>query len=151
MTDLFTKSHIFLNERLTNRNSALEYVSKKAESLGVGKWNDIYEAFKTRESEASTGMLDGIAMPHAISPSINHAAIIYVSLVNEISDWETFDSSNVDKIIAMLVPKDEEKKHLQVISNFATSLVDDEKRAKLDSLNNIDDIYDFLNVNEVEE
>lgn len=152
MSELFKKENIFLNKDLKSRDDVLKYVSEQAENLGIGKKEDIYQSFKDREGEASTGMQDGIAMPHAISEKIENASIIYLTLTNKLSDWETFDDTKVDKVIAMLVPKNGEQQHLEIISNFAASLIDDTKRTELDRLDNIDDIFEFLNVNtEVEE
>lgn len=151
MEDFFSKEHIFLNENINSRDEVLKFISDRAEDLGVGPSSEVYQAFLERERSASTGMQDGIAMPHAISAAISKSAVIYVKLTDSLTDWETFDDTKVNKIIAMLVPKNGEKRHLQILSNFAASLVDDEKRANLDKLDTVDEIYNFLNIMEVEE
>lgn len=148
MNEIFTKNNIFLNKDLTTRDEVLLYLAKKAQALQIGPKQAIYQAFKQREKEASTGMQDGIAMPHAISKEIKHAAVIYVGTKQPIDDWETFDDTKVDKVIAMLVPSDGTKKHLEIISNFATSLVDEAKRKHLAALNSEDEIYSFLKIEE---
>lgn len=148
MNEIFTKNNIFLNKDLATRDEVLLYLAKKAQTLQIGPKQAIYQAFKQREQEASTGMQDGIAMPHAISKEIKRAAVIYVSTKQPIDDWETFDDTKVDKVIAMLVPSDGTKKHLEIISNFATSLVDEAKRKHLAALNSEDEIYSFLKIKE---
>jgi len=148
MNEIFTKNNIFLNKDLATRDEVLLYLAKKAQALQIGPKQAIYQAFKQREKGASTGMQDGIAMPHAISKEIKRAAVIYVSTKQPIDDWETFDDTKVDKVIAMLVPSDGTKKHLEIISNFATSLVDEAKRKHLAALNSEDEIYSFLKIEE---
>lgn len=148
MNEIFTKNNIFLNKDLATRDEVLLYLAKKAQALQIGPKQAIYQAFKQREKEASTGMQDGIAMPHAISKEIKRAAVIYVGTKQPLDDWETFDDTKVDKVIAMLVPSDGTKKHLEIISNFATSLVDEAKRKHLAALNSEDEIYSFLKIEE---
>ena len=150
MSKIFTKDNIFLNEDLKTQDDVLRYVASKAQELQIGTKDVVYQAFKQREVAASTGMQDGIAMPHAISEKIKRAAVIYVGLEKPLNDWMTFDDTKVDKIIAMLVPSNGTKKHLEIISEFATSLVDEEKRKKLSKLNTVEAVYDFLKINEEE-
>lgn len=150
MSKIFTKDNIFLNEDLKTQDDVLRYVASKAQELQIGTKDVVYQAFKQREVASSTGMQDGIAMPHAISEKIKRAAVIYVGLEKPLNDWMTFDDTKVDKIIAMLVPSNGTKKHLEIISEFATSLVDEEKRKKLSKLNTVEAVYDFLKINEEE-
>lgn len=150
MSGIFTKNNIFLNEDLKTQDDVLRYVASKAQKLQIGAKDVVYQAFKQREVIASTGMQDGIAMPHAISEKIKRAAVIYVGLEKPLNDWTTFDDTKVDKIIAMLVPSGGTKKHLEIISEFASSLVDEEKRKKLSKLNTVEAVYDFLKINEEE-
>ena len=145
MTDIFTKDSIFLNEICQDKLAVFKLIAKKASDLQIANnENEVLKALQAREDQASTGMQDGIAIPHAISKVIKKPAVIYISLANKIMDWETFDDSKVDKILAMMVPEHGEQKHLQVIAEFATSLVDDEKRNQLSKCQTKEQVYNFF-------
>ncbi|MCP0886643.1 PTS sugar transporter subunit IIA [Ligilactobacillus sp. WILCCON 0076] len=151
MTNIFTRENIFLNEDLNSKDEVLLFLSKKAEQLAiVDDYSKVYKAFNNRELESSTGMQDGIAMPHALNDSVKHASIIYIKLKNKLNDWDTFDETKVNKIIAMLVPVNGEKEHLQILAEFAVSLINEEKRQRLERCATIDEVYNFLNLNNVE-
>lgn len=147
MTDIFTQENIFLNESCQTKLDVFKFIAKKAVELQLASSeNEVFEALECRENQASTGMQDGIAIPHAISKAIKKPAVIYISLTNKILDWETFDDSKVDKVLAMMVPENGEQEHLQIISNFATSLIDDEMRNELNNCQTKEQVYHFFEI-----
>ncbi|WP_281165182.1 PTS sugar transporter subunit IIA [Liquorilactobacillus sicerae] len=149
MTELFDLNHIYLNQNLSSRQEVLEFISGKAKILMLGKNKDlIFNAFEARENQSSTGMQNGIAMPHAISKDIQYSGVIYVSLIKPLSDWPTFDDSHVDKVIALLAPKNEVKEHLEILSEFASSLIDENKRKALDKCQDKEKVLKILKLEE---
>ncbi|WP_054650393.1 PTS sugar transporter subunit IIA [Lacticaseibacillus pantheris] len=104
---------------------------------------DVVEAFIRREREASTGMFDGIAIPHAISDHISTARIMVAKNTKQIP-WETFDGQDVSFAIAFLIPAKGEQEHLKLLSEVAQKLVDDDNRKTLLGLNRANDIYQWL-------
>jgi PTS system fructose-specific IIA component len=147
MAELFSEKHIFLKQDLNSKEQVLEFLAQKATDLSLGSdRNKVFEAFQRREEQSSTGMQTGIAMPHAISADILFPGVIYVSLSKPIKGWETFDDTEVNKIIALLAPKNEVKKHLEILSEFAGSLIDDEKRQSLDKCQTAAEVFNLLKI-----
>jgi PTS system fructose-specific IIA component len=147
MAELFAINHIFLNQDLNSQEQVLDYLAQKAVDLSLGKDRAlVFKAFQNREQQSSTGMQNGIAMPHAISADILSPGVIYVSLNKPIEEWETFDDTQVNKIIALLAPKNKVKKHLEILSEFASSLIDDDKRQALDNCQTASEVFNLLNI-----
>ncbi len=85
---------------------------------------ELYEAFVKRESEFSTGIGEGIAIPHAEIDGIE-APIVSVVRVNNI-DWGAIDNKPVTVAIAIVVPKGGRGEHLQILSELSKNMIDPE-------------------------
>ncbi|AYJ43106.1 PTS sugar transporter subunit IIA [Lactiplantibacillus pentosus] len=145
MTEIFKQDYIFLKEHLKTRDEAFEFIAKQAVTLKFADDEDaILKALYKRENEASTGMQDGIAIPHAISVHLQQPAVLFVRSTTAIQDWPTFDDQPVDQIIAMLVPKNSEQAHLEILANFASALVEDEERQALLKSQTVSEVYNVL-------
>lgn len=145
MTDIFDKRYIFLHEDLKSQDDAFRFIANTAVNLGFGDDEvAILKALKDREAQASTGLQDGIAIPHAITSHITRPAVLFIRSHSPIMDWETLDDVPVKQIIVMLVPKGEEDEHLQVLADFAGALVDDDKREALGTSKTVDQVYSLL-------
>ncbi|MDN6577938.1 MAG: PTS sugar transporter subunit IIA, partial [Lactiplantibacillus plantarum] len=121
------------------------FIAHKAIELGFADNEDaVLKALYQREKEASTGMQDGIAIPHAISEYLRQPAVLFIRSTTSIQDWPTFDDQPVNQVIAMLVPKNSEQAHLQILANFASALVDDRERQALLESQTVQDVYTVL-------
>lgn len=148
MDEIFKKEYIFLNEDFNRRDEAFKFIANQAVKLDfVENSQDILEALYEREDQASTGMQDGIAIPHAILTMLKEPAVLFVRSSSEIQDWPTFDEKPVNQIIAMLVPKNSEQEHLQVLADFAGALIDDDERQALLNSKTVTEIYNVLTNN----
>lgn len=92
-----------------------------------------------RESEFSTGIGRGIAIPHCMSDVVDNASFTIVKLKNEIH-WESLDDKPVRLIIMLAVPKQKGDVHLKLLSQLATNLMDDEFSEGLLNATSIEDI-----------
>lgn len=146
MRDLLEKEYIFLDEDLQTRREVFQFLSEKSFKLGLtDNEKAVEQSLIDREKQASTGLLDGIAIPHAISSAIKIPAILFVRTKNALHDWQTIDHSDVTQVITMLVPENGEQKHLQTLANLSGELVDEEQRKGLAECSCVDDVYNFLN------
>jgi len=145
MTEIFKQDYIFMDEQFKSRDEAFTFIADKAVELTFGDdVNLILKALHQREQEASTGLQDGIAIPHAISTHLQQPAVLYIRSATPITDWPTFDEQPVTEVIAMLVPKNSEQEHLQILSDFASALVDEDERQALLASQTSEQVYDVL-------
>ena len=79
---------------------------------------DVFEALVARERLGSTGIGEGIAIPHCRLASCNTAIGLLVSLAEPI-DFDAVDSRPVDLVFVLLVPQDNPEQHLKTLSHLA--------------------------------
>lgn len=126
---------VFLGQDFASREEAITFLSKEAVALGMATDEKaVYDAFMYREEEAETGMVEGYAVPHAKSDAISRAGVIVVKWKTPVP-WPSFDQSDVDIAIALLVPaKEGGTTHLKLLSKCAVMLMSDEFRASVRAL-----------------
>lgn len=84
---------------------------------------ELFQQLIGRERLGSTGIGDGIAIPHCRFKTEGATIGALMTLENPI-DFDSVDSKPVDIIFAMLVPEDAESEHLQTLANLAERLQD---------------------------
>ena len=107
---------IFLDARLVDKDAVLRFaVEAFARSGAVSQGNCLYENLRMREEVMSTGIGNGIGIPHAASAEATDAAILLIRLADPI-EFQALDGLPVDIVLAMVVPQDATSLHLQVLA-----------------------------------
>ncbi|GAA5317700.1 MAG: PTS IIA-like nitrogen regulatory protein PtsN [Candidatus Pelagadaptatus aseana] len=128
----------FLNSRRTL--CGVEGISKKrtieilanliAEDIPSLSADDIFLSFIAREKLGSTGLGQGIAIPHCrISNCIGTVGAL-IKLDKPI-DFEAIDGKPVDLVFALIAPEEADDSHLQTLSALAEKLIESEYTNKL--------------------
>lgn len=130
MSEFLEASHVFLDNPATNVDEALDFISAKAVELGIADDKQAtLDAFKAREAEGTTGMMEGFAIPHAKGDAIKKVAVMVVKFSGDV-EWETMDKKPIKVAIALLVPGGEvPATHLQLLSKVAVMLMDESFRS----------------------
>lgn len=81
----------------------------------------ILDALSTRERLGSTGIGDGVAIPHARIPGITRPVGLLLRLKTPI-DFESIDNLPVDIIFVLLTPEQGQSQHLNVLALVARRL-----------------------------
>ncbi|MCH3944191.1 MAG: PTS sugar transporter subunit IIA [Atopobiaceae bacterium] len=104
MSDFVKSSQVFLDNPSTTCEEALQFISDQAVELGIATDSAaVLKSFEARESEGSTGMMGGFAIPHAKSDAVKQTSVIVVKFVKGVA-WKTLDGTPVRCAIALLVP-----------------------------------------------
>lgn len=83
----------------------------------------VFEALKLRESEGTTGMMDGFAVPHAKSSMIQKPAVAVLKLDQGL-EWHSMDGESIRYIVALFIPEGESgTTHLKLLSQLARLLM----------------------------
>ncbi len=105
-------------QNIVSKKRALENIaSAVSDRLHCDK-NAIYSGLLSREKLGSTGIGEGIAIPHCRLESANHAAILVMSLEEPI-DFDSIDRKPIDLIFALIVPPNECDAHLSTLAQIA--------------------------------
>ena len=119
----------------------------------AGKVNDLnkyIEGLYKREAEFSTGVGNGVAIPHCKSDCVREAAFTLVKLKNPV-EWETLDGRPVDYVIMLAAPNTSDNVHLKMLSKLAANLMDDDFRESLKSASTVKEIEDLFSSKKEEE
>lgn len=104
---------------------------------------DFYDNILKREKLGSTGIGQGIAIPHTRVENIEKP-IISVALLKNPVDFSAPDGKNVKLIILIAIPKGDNKKYLSFISNLMRTLRDSKVRNNLLCSRNYDELLEGL-------
>ena len=131
-----------INELLTPERTsvALEGGSKKrlldqvarlaAENApGLGE-QEIFEALIARERLGSTGIGEGVAIPHCRLASCDRPVGLLLRLQEPI-EFDSADGQAVDLVFVLLVPEEDPEKHLKTLSHLAALFNEPDFRAQL--------------------
>ncbi len=133
-------------------NDVLEQITDLLVSEGFAKSKKpVLNGFKAREKQSTTGLSDGIAIPHVSSSEITEAKIVIVKL-KEAVNWKALDGKLTDFVIAIAVPEDGRNEHFDLLTKISGKLTDQafvEKFKKssnkiiVDTLNNMGDLKEI--------
>lgn len=147
MNDFVKAENVFLDKSFSNKSGLLLFLSERAVENGIAV--DVQAckaAFDMRESEMSTGVIDGFAIPHAKASCIKEAAVMVVRSTEVVGDWESLDGSPITNAIALLVPDGEAgSTHIKLLSKTAVMLMDKQFRDTLRAATEPEEIAALIN------
>ena len=150
--NLFSENCINLNLKGSTKS---EIIDELVEMLNVaGKLNDKEEYKKQilkRESQSSTGLEEGIAIPHAKTAAVKIPSIAFGISKNGV-DYESLDGEPSKLFFMIAAPANASDTHIEILSKLTTMLLDDDIREKLLEVKNPQEVIDILSLeNEVGE
>ena len=127
-----------------SKKRALEIISElAAKQIGLPT-QVVFEAILTRERMGSTGIGNGIAIPHGkIEDGVSKAVGVFIQLETPIV-FDSIDNQPVDLLFALLVPAEQTKTHLHILSLVAKRLADKNICRRLRLANNDIDLYKII-------
>ena len=103
----------------------------------------VFNGLHNREKLGSTGIGDGIAIPHCRLSSCDGAKGILIKLESPI-DFDAIDRQPVDLIFALIVPEDATSEHLATLAAIAELFSKDEVREALRQAQDNQSLYDTI-------
>jgi PTS system nitrogen regulatory IIA component len=91
---------------------------------------DVFDELITRERLGSTGLGEGVAIPHCRLDSANVALGALVRLAAPV-DFDSPDGVGVDLMFTLVVPSEGRETHLQILAELARVFSDADNRARL--------------------
>ena len=112
----------------------------------AGKLNDKEEYKKEilkREAQSSTGLEEGIAIPHAKTSAVKIPSIAF-GLSKEGVDYESLDGEPSKLFFMIAAPANASDTHIEVLSKLTTMLLDDTIREKLLNVTSAKEVLEIL-------
>ncbi|PPE04141.1 PTS fructose transporter subunit IIABC [Williamsoniiplasma lucivorax] len=140
LQDLFNKEISFFEEDLKSKDEVINFLTKKLkEQKFIKSMADFKTAIYKRESEASTGVGDGISIPHVLNKTVLKSAIAFVKLKNKI-DWQALDNQPVDLVFMIMTNGEDGDEHLTALAGLSGFLMKPEVQTKLRKAKSIKDL-----------
>lgn len=144
LADLLHQDAIIPALRANSKKQLLQELATKASKLTGLPEREIFDVVLQRERLGSTGVGNGIAIPHGKLASIKSIAGIFARLEAPV-DFEALDDQPVDLVFLLLAPEGAGADHLKALSRIARVLRDQDLVAKLRATDSASAIYAFLN------
>jgi nitrogen PTS system EIIA component len=90
----------------------------------------VFDALVAREKLGSTGIGEGIAIPHCRLGHCEGAVGLLLKLEDAV-DFDAVDGRPVDLVFVLLVPEQNPEQHLKTLSHLASLFNDDDYRSDL--------------------
>lgn len=142
--DFISEEGIVFAPSVSSKKRALEILSEtlcfQVEDLSKNK---VLDALLAREKLGSTGLGNGIAIPHSRMPELEN---IYVSILKleEGIEYEAADELPVTFLFSLIVPEDANDEHLQLLANLAELLDNEKLRKSIQASSNPSELYQIL-------
>lgn len=136
LTDNLKKNNILLKVKSSNRWDLIgEMVdlAVKNRDIEQSESGEIKKALIEREKSMSTGIGNGVAIPHCATHKVENIIFI-MSLVPKGMDFDAIDNQPVTIVILLLVPSNKLTQHIKTLANIAKLMSNEELRAKLVTL-----------------
>ncbi|WP_173915681.1 PTS fructose transporter subunit IIABC [Halobacillus sp. Marseille-Q1614] len=151
ITDLLTKDTILLNMTASSKPEAIDELIGKLDE--AGKLNDrdgFKAAIEAREDQSTTGIGEGIAIPHAKTASVKDPAIAF-GRSQEGLDYESLDGQPTNLFFMIAASEGANQTHLETLSRLSSFLMDKNFRSKLETAKTEADVIEAINAKEAEE
>lgn len=126
IADLLAKESIDLQAKVGSKAEALEHlVALMAKSGKLADEAEYKRCVLAREEEGSTGIGEGIAIPHAKTNAVK-APGLAAMIVSEGVDFASLDDQPAKLFFLIAAPDTEDNMHLDVLSRLSTLLMDEE-------------------------
>lgn len=125
ITDLLSKESILLNVDVKDKDACLVKLVDLMDASGKISDKKLYlDAVYAREEEGTTGVGNGIAIPHGRCSGVKEPGLAAVT-INGGVEYNALDSKPVDLAFLIAAPEGSGTVHLEILSKLATMLMDE--------------------------
>lgn len=130
--------------RANSKKQLLQELAAKAAKITGLPEREIFDVILQRERLGSTGVGNGIAIPHGKLNNLPSIIGLFARLDAPV-DFEALDDQPVDLVFLLLAPEGAGADHLKALSRIARVLRDHDMVAKIRSSDSASAIYTLLN------
>ena len=133
LTDILSEESVIVCSGLTSKREVLEQLAEQAAKVTGQSARAMFDALHDREVLGSTGLGNGIAIPHGKFAGLPGVTAVFARLTDAV-DFDSVDDQKVDLVMMLLAPMGAGADHLKALARVARILrtetvVDDLRRA----------------------
>lgn len=140
ISKILTPGNILLDAESTSKKRVFERVGLLFESqIQIGR-SQVFDSLFAREKLGSTGLGQGVAIPHGRIPKLREATAAFVKTTHPIP-FDSPDGQPVSLIFVLLVPELATDLHLQILGELAQMFSDADFRKRLSDCEDAASMY----------
>jgi PTS system nitrogen regulatory IIA component len=143
LTDIITQDAVIPALKASNKKQVIQELAAKAAALTGQNERAIAEILIQREKLGSTGVGNGIAIPHGKLPKLSTLFGLFARLERAV-DFEALDGQPVDLVFLLLAPEAAGADHLKALARVARLLRDGDIAHKLRGSRDASALYAVL-------
>ena len=143
LTDVVAPDAVIPALKVNGKKQALQELAARAAQISGQNERTIYETLLQREKLGSTGVGNGIAIPHGKLPKLEKLVGLFARLERGI-DFESLDGQPVDLVFLLLAPEGAGADHLKALARVARLLREAEVVTRLRETRDADALYAIL-------
>lgn len=148
--DLLNKKVMLLDLQATTKEAAIDEMINSLVDNGVVTDFDVFKAgIMAREAQTSTGLGDGIAMPHSKNAAVKEATVLFAKS-NKGVDYESLDGQPTDLFFMIAAPEGANDTHLAALAELSKYLMQDGFADRLRKVTSPDEVIVAFNTGEEE-
>ena len=142
--DLLRKEVMLLDLQATEKTAVIEEMIKSLVDHGyVTDFETFKEGILAREALTSTGLGDGIAMPHSKNAAVKEATVLFAKS-NKGVDYESLDGQPTDLFFMIAAPEGANDTHLAALAELSQYLMKDGFADKLRQVTSADQVIELF-------
>ncbi len=150
ITDLLVKEGVELNGQAASKGEAIDKMVDLMAATGKIADKEAYKAqVLRREEEGSTGIGEGIAIPHGKCDAVKAPGLAAMVLKDGV-DYDSLDGAPADLIFLIAAPNTKDNVHLDVLSRLSVLLMDEEFTGKLRNAKTTEEFLGYVDAAEQE-
>jgi PTS system nitrogen regulatory IIA component len=143
LSDLVAPNAVWPSLRVNSKKQALQELAERAAQLTGRSEREIFETLMQRERLGSTGVGNGIAIPHGKMARLERLVGLFARLEKPI-DFEALDGEPVDLVFLLLAPETAGADHLKALARVARLLRDPDLAQRLRASRDAEALYVVL-------
>ena len=148
--DLLNKKVMLLDLQATTKEAAIDEMINSLVDNGVVTDFDVFKAgIMAREAQTSTGLGDGIAMPHSKNAAVKETTVLFAKS-NKGVDYESLDGQPTDLFFMIAAPEGANDTHLAALAELSKYLMQDGFADRLRKVTSPDEVIAAFNTGEEE-
>ena len=142
--DLLRKDVMLLDLQATEKTAVIEEMIQSLVEHGyVTDFETFKEGILAREALTSTGLGDGIAMPHSKNAAVKEATVLFAKS-NKGVDYESLDGKPTDLFFMIAAPEGANDTHLAALAELSQYLMKDGFADKLRQVTSADQVIELF-------
>jgi fructose-specific phosphotransferase system IIA component len=144
LTDILSKDLIKVPLLGETKNAVIEeLVTTLTQHRELSNKEEILQAVFEREELGSTGLADGIAIPHAKTKAVDRVYLVVGVSENPI-DFDALDGEKCSYFFLVLAPLNESSAHIEILSSIARTTASASFKRLLKASKNADEVYSLF-------